>query len=60
MSRQFRIAVYMRLSKAEESNAACCMEESDGSNSIRMQRQLLLAFVREHFAGCEPIEFSEM
>lgn len=69
MSRQFRIAVYMRLSKAEESNAVngnavCCnavycMEESDGSNSIRMQRQLLLAFVREHFAGCEPIEFSD-
>lgn len=54
MSRHSKIAIYMRLSKAED-----FITESDESNSIRMQRRLLRAFVQEHFADCEPMEFSD-
>lgn len=59
MSRHSKIAIYMRLSKVEDVNANNYMTESDESNSIRMQRRLLYAFVREHFADCEPMEFSD-
>ena len=47
-----KIGIYLRLSKEDE----LCHEES---NSITMQRILLLDYVREHFPDAEIMEFSD-
>ncbi len=53
MSRQYRIAVYMRLSKADNSSA------EDESNSIRMQKLLLSEYVETHFSDYSLLEFCD-
>lgn len=47
-----RIAVYMRLSKTDET-----MEEE--SNSISMQRILIRKYIASHFAECEIMEYQD-
>ena len=50
-----RIAIYMRLSKEDERD--CRKEES---NSIRNQRALAEAYVKDHFKEYKLLEFQEM
>lgn len=47
-----RIAVYMRLSKADET----VREESD---SISMQRILIRKYIASHFTECEVMEYQD-
>ena len=51
-NRQIRIAVYMRLSKTDET----VREES---NSISMQRILIRKYIASHFAECEVMEYQD-
>lgn len=53
MSRQYRVAIYMRLSKADD------FSEEDESNSICMQRLLLREYVKKHFQECRLLEFCD-
>ncbi len=48
-----RIAIYMRLSKTDET-----MREE--SNSISMQRILIRTYIASHFTECEVMEYQEM
>ena len=48
-----RIAIYMRLSKTDETVA-------EESNSISMQRILIRKYIASHFEGCEVMEYQEM
>lgn len=48
-----RIAIYMRLSKTDET-----MREE--SNSISMQRILIRKYIAAHFEECEVMEYQEM
>ena len=72
MSRKFRIAIYMRLSKGDQavrnfpledegSHEEAFQEDIGGneSNSIRMQRRLLKEFVAAHFKVYELLEFED-
>lgn len=47
-----RIAVYMRLSKTDETVA-------EESNSISMQRILIRKYIASHFAECEVMEYQD-
>lgn len=51
-NRQIRIAVYMRLSKTDETVA-------EESNSISMQRILIRKYIASHFAECEVMEYQD-
>lgn len=53
VSHAIRIAIYMRLSKTDET-----MREE--SNSISMQRILIRKYIASHFAECELMEYQEM
>lgn len=52
MENNFRIAAYMRLSKADEDGKI-----KKESNSISMQRILIHRYIASHFAGCQIIEY---
>lgn len=52
MKQQFRIAIYMRLSKQDG-------QKGEESNSIRMQRQMLCEYVKSHFDDYELTEFQD-
>ena len=57
MGEQFRIALYMRLSKEDEKARENGFE--DESNSIKMQRALLCHFVETHFEHYRLMEFQD-
>ena len=57
MGEQFRIALYMRLSKEDEKAGENGFE--DESNSIKVQRALLRHFVETHFDHYRLMEFQD-
>lgn len=62
MSRRFRIAIYMRLSKGDHAVRDSLLQDkrsNEESSSIRMQRRLLQEFVEAHFKDYELLEFED-
>ncbi len=53
MGGQYRIAIYMRLSKTDD------LQAKEESNSIKMQRLLLKEYVQAHFTDYSLLEFCD-